>query len=137
MIKNLVIIASLLLSIHSFSQNLECCKTISEVKKYIVGDWKLEGDSKNVVYRFSFSKTKGFIEVLQEMNLPPKAVKTRENDIIINDHEIFNIQSKQGHYFIEIQSLYYEIKEQILVLNDTNFIYGSGDSKHVFIRDKS
>ncbi len=121
---------------NSLSQNLACCKTISEVKSLIKGDWKLKGDSKNVVYRFSFSGDKGYIEVLGEMNLPPKAEKTRENDIIINDHEVFKISLKKQTYFIEIQSLTYTVIEQILVLNQSNFIYGNKNSKRVFTRDR-
>lgn len=121
---------------NSLSQNLTCCKTISEVKSLVEGDWKLEGDSKNVVYRFSFSGDKGFIEVLKEMNLPPKAEKTREDDIIINDHEIFKISLKKQTYFIEIQSLIYTVIEQILVLNESNFIYGNKNSKRIFTRDR-
>jgi hypothetical protein len=122
---------------NAFSQDLKKCKNLSDVKSLIEGDWKLKGDSKNVVYRFSFSNNKGFIEVLQEMNLPPKAEKTTENEIVINDHEMFNILSKQGGYFIEIQSLTYKIIEEIVVLNDTNFIYGKDASRHIFIRDKN
>ena len=133
--KILLSILLLLLPFKGIAQNLTCCNTISEAKSLIEGDWKLKGDSKNVVYRFSFSKDKGFIEVLKEMNLPPKAEKTRGDEIIINDHETFNIILKQDVYYIEIQSLYYEIMDQILVLDEKHFVYGSGDSQHVFIRD--
>jgi hypothetical protein len=120
---------------NSLSQSLEQCKTISEVKSLIEGDWKLEGDSKNVVYRFSFSNTRGFIEVLEEMNLPPKAEKTKANEIINNAYEVFKISSKNDAYFIEMQSLGHISVQQIVVLNQLSFTYGKGRSKHVFKRD--
>lgn len=119
------------------SQNLTCCKTISEVKSLIKGDWKLKGDSKNVVYRFSFSEDKGFIEALKEMNLPPKAEKPHNVENIINHHEIFSIKSKQGIFSVVIQGLNYEMVEQIFALNETSFIYGKGNSRRVFIKDRN
>jgi hypothetical protein len=122
-------------ALNAFSQNLKSCKSVDDVESLIEGDWKLKNDTKNVVYRFSISNHKGFIEVLPEMNLPPKAEKTTENEIIINDHENFTIVLKQGNYYIEIQSLYYQMTEIITVLNKTNFVYGKGKSQHIFIRD--
>ncbi|WJJ96077.1 hypothetical protein [Algibacter luteus] len=122
-------------ALNAFSQNLKSCKSVDDVESLIEGDWKLKNDTKNVVYRFSISNHKGFIEVLPEMNLPPKAEKTTENEIIINDHENFTIVLKQGNYYIEIQSLYYQMTEKITVLNQTNFVYGKGKSQRTFIRD--
>lgn len=122
-------------ALNAFSQNLKSCKSVDDVESLIEGDWKLKNDTKNVVYRFSISNHKGFIEVLPEMNLPPKAEKTTENEIIINDHENFTIVLKQGNYYIEIQSLYYQMTEKITVLNKTNFVYGKGKSQRTFIRD--
>ena len=122
-------------ALNAFSQNLKSCKSVDDVESLIEGDWKLKNDTKNVVYRFSISNHKGFIEVLPEMNLPPKAEKTTENEIIINDHENFIIVLKRGNYYIEIQSLYYQMTEKITVLNQTNFVYGKGKSQRTFIRD--
>lgn len=122
-------------ALNAFTQNLKSCKSVDDVESLIEGDWKLKNDTKNVVYRFSISNHKGFIEVLPEMNLPPKAEKTTENEIIINDHENFTIVLKQGNYYIEIQSLYYQMTEKITVLNKTNFVYGKGKSQQTFIRD--
>ncbi|SHJ16564.1 hypothetical protein [Algibacter luteus] len=122
-------------ALNAFSQNLKSCKSVDDVESLIEGDWKLKNDTKNVVYRFSISNHKGFIEVLPEMNLPPKAEKTTENEIIINDHENFIIVLKRGNYYIEIQSLYYQMTEKITVLNKINFVYGKGKSQHTFIRD--
>lgn len=122
-------------ALNAFTQNLKSCKSVDDVESLIEGDWKLKNDTKNVVYRFSISNHKGFIEVLPEMNLPPKAEKTTENEIIINDHENFTIVLKQGNYYIEIQSLYYQMTEKITVLNQTNFVYGKGKSQRTFIRD--
>ena len=122
-------------ALNAFSQNLKSCKSVDDVESLIEGDWKLKNDTKNVVYRFSISNHKGFIEVLPEMNLPPKAEKTTENEIIINDHENFIIVLKRGNYYIEIQSLYYQMTEKITVLNKTNFVYGKGKSQRTFIRD--
>lgn len=122
-------------ALNAFTQNLKSCKSVDDVESLIEGDWKLKNDTKNVVYRFSISNHKGFIEVLPEMNLPPKAEKTTENEIIINDHENFTIVLKQGNYYIEIQSLYYQMTEKITVLNKTNFVYGKGKSQRTFIRD--
>ena len=122
-------------ALNAFTQNLKSCKSVDDVESLIEGDWKLKNDTKNVVYRFSISNHKGFIEVLPEMNLPPKAEKTTENEIIINDHENFIIVLKRGNYYIEIQSLYYQMTEKITVLNQTNFVYGKGKSQRTFIRD--
>lgn len=125
----------ILVAFTSKAQNLHSCETVDDVKSLIAGDWKLEGDSKNVIYRFSFSGDKGFIEVLKELNLPPKAETNNADTMIIYDHEIFNIVSKQSTFFISIQSLYYQIIEEIEVLNKSNFIYGRGNSRHIFIKD--
>ena len=123
--------------LNTFSQDLKSSRSINEVEALLQGDWKLKDDTKNVVYRFSFSNHKGFMEVLPEMNLPPKAEKTTENEIIINQHQTFNIASKQGKYFIEIQNINYKITEKIIVLNTTRFVYGKAAAQRIFIRDKN
>jgi len=119
------------------AQNLVCCKDIKEVKKAIEGDWKLKGETNSLIYRFSFDKGKGFIEALEELNLPPKAIESQRENLILDEHEIVNVKLDKGLFFIEIKSLYYEVSEQIFVLNEKYFIYGKGQSEHVFIKDKS
>lgn len=133
--KKLFCILILLIAFNGISQNLDSCKTVAQVKNLIKGDWRLKGDTKNVVYRFSFYKNQGFIEVLPEMNLPPKAEKTKDSDMIINKKSAFNIQLKQEAFFVVIQNLNYEVTEKIEVLNKSNFIYGKGHYQHVFIKD--
>lgn len=134
--KSLVFISILYVSI-CFSQNLECCKTIQEVEQAITGDWKLNDGNRNVIYRFSFNNNKGLIEVLGELNLPPKAEKTIGNELVIDDQALVNIILENGFFYIQLTNLYYEFSEKILELNDKNFIYRIGDSKHIFIRDKN
>lgn len=134
--RNCLNVLIVLISINTFSQNLVCCNNIEEVKKVIQGDWKLIGETKNVIYRFSFNNNKGFIEVLEELNLPPKALVNHHADLIIDEHTLVNIKSKNGRFFIELISMYYQISEQIFVLNDEKFVYGKGQFEHVFIRDK-
>lgn len=136
-IKNLLCMLLFGISIMCFSQNLSIFKDVEAVKKAIGGDWKLKGEAKNVIYRFGFNEEKGFVEVLEELNLPPKAEKTIGNEIIINQHANVKIKYNEGVYFIELIYDYGSISEQILVLNDYNFIYGKGDSQHVFIKDKN
>ncbi len=136
--KDLFKIIVLLVSINSFSQNLECCNNLNDVKKEIQGDWKLKGGSENLIYRFCFDKNKGFIEVLEELNLPPKAEKTIANELVFGDNStIVNIKSKKSVFFIELVYSHTSVSEQILVLNKDCFIYGKGESQHVFIKDKS
>jgi len=134
--RQLIIVVLFIFSINSSSQNLKCCKNIDEVKKAIQGDWKLKDGNENVIYRFSFEKQKGFIEVLEELNLPPKALETNDEDVIINEHTIFDVKSKNSLFFIDLISLHYEVSEQIYVLNENYFVYGRGQSEHVFKRDK-
>lgn len=133
--KKLLQILILLVSVNTFSQNLACCNDSEAVKKAIAGDWKLKGDTKNVIYRFSFESDKGFVEVLEELNLPPKAEKTIGNEIAIDDNTIVKIQHEKGLFYINIIYLYGEVSEPILELNDENFIYGKGASQYVLIRD--
>jgi len=135
--KKLLVFLSILNVSICFSQNLECCKTIQEVEQAIAGDWKLNDGNRNVIYRVSFNKNKGLIEVLGELNLPPKAEKTIGNELVIDDQALVNIILKNGVFYIELTNLDYGFSEQIVELNDKIFIYGMGDSKHVFIRDKS
>lgn len=134
---NIFKILVFLWSLAAFSQNLACCKDVEAVKNAIKGDWKLKEYNENLIYRFSFFKDKGFIEVLGELNLPPKAEKTIGNEIVIDDHTIVEITYDKGLFFIDLIYLYGKVSEQILVLNDETFIYGKGESQHTFVRDKN
>jgi hypothetical protein len=127
----------LLVSINLFSQDFECCKNINDVKKAIQGDWKLKGGNENLIYRFLFDTNKGLIEVLEELNLPPKAEKTIRKELVFDDRTIVNIKSKKGVFFIELVYLHTTVSQKILELNEDHFIYGKGESQHIFIKDKS
>ena len=133
--KNLILIVILLLSLNSLSQNLECCNNVEEVKSAIKGDWKLKKGNQNMIYRFIFNDDKGIIEVLEELNLPPKADNNYYEKPIMEELTNINIKFDNGVFFIELTNLHYEISEQIFVLNEEYFIYGKGASEHAFIRD--
>lgn len=133
--KNLINTLVLCISLQTLSQNLECCKTIQEVKLAIEGDWKLKKGNQNITYRFIFNNNKGIIEVLEELNLPPKAAVSYYEKPDINGQTMVNVEFKNGVFFIKLSNLIFEVSEQIFVLNDEYFIYGNGASEHVFIRD--
>ena len=135
MIKSLVIIASLLVSIHSYSQNLECGNNIDIVKKAIVGNWKLKENNNNKIYRFWFNQENGFVEALEELNLPPKAEHTQLGGLIINEQVPIKIKLVEGHFFIEIIYPFGVISEQIYKLNKNTFVYGKGVSEYHFVKD--
>ncbi|MCF7560414.1 hypothetical protein L3X39_07175 [Sabulilitoribacter multivorans] len=135
--KKLLVCISILYVSICFSQNLECCKTIQEVEQAITGDWKLKGDTENVIYRFTFGNKNGYVEVLEELNLPPKAENKDVNGLVNDDHTLVKIKYDKGLFYIDLIYLYGDVSEPINVLNKESFIYGIGDSKHIFIRDKN
>ncbi|WP_111309643.1 hypothetical protein [Confluentibacter sediminis] len=134
--KRILTILVLIVSLHAFSQSLECCHNVEEVKKAIEGDWKLKGDTRNVVYRIWFVKDKGFIEALEELNLPPKAEATYSGKSAIEEQTLVDVTFENGLFFMDIMYGYGEVLEPISVLNNDNFIFGKGVSQHVFIKDK-
>lgn len=124
-----------LVSLHSFSQNLSCCKTIKAVEMALRGEWKLQGKSNTISYKFSFNNQKGFIEVLPELNLPPKAQHTQLGALVVNQKEIAHIKKVGDHFFIEIVYAFGSVPKQIFKLNKTTLIYGKGQQQQIFIKD--
>ncbi|MFH4967906.1 hypothetical protein V8G61_06830 [Gaetbulibacter sp. M240] len=118
------------------AQNLECCHSISEVKKVLEGDWLLKKDSRNRVYRIHFQDSAGKIEVLEELNLPPKAEHTAVEDAYDISESIVNISAKKDGYYIELVYTFGSVTERIRVLTENSLVYGTGKSEHIFIRDK-
>lgn len=133
--KKTVAILILLLSVQSFSQNLECCNSIESVKKAIEGEWKLKGQSENLIYKFWFNEQNGFIEVLEELNLPPKAEHTQLGSLFMDEQVQTQIKLINGAFFIEVNYPFDAVSELISKLNQNTFIYGKGASQHVFIKD--
>ncbi len=133
--KYLINILILCISLHALSQNLECYKTIQEVQQAINGDWKLKNGNQNITYRFIFNDDKGVIEVLKELNLPPKAADPYHEKSVMEEQTTIDLKLDNGVFFIELTNLQYGISEPIYVLNEEYFIYGKGDSEHVFVRD--
>ncbi len=132
--KRLAILITLV-SLHVFSQNLSCGKTVVDVEKALTGEWKLQGNIKTISYKFSFSNKKGFVEVLPELNLPPKAQHTNLGTVVYNLKKIANIKKDGDHFFLEIVYDFGSITKQIYLLNDTTFIYGKGQQEQVFVKD--
>lgn len=119
----------------AFAQNLDCCKSISEVQKALEGDWILKKDSRNKIYRFHFENGKGTVDVLEELNLPPKAEHTEiTDDFEITESSVKISQDKQTFY-IELIYGFGSVKEQIKALTKNRLIYGNGVAEHVFVRD--
>ncbi|WP_332243922.1 hypothetical protein [Flavivirga spongiicola] len=103
-----------------------------DVKKIIKGDWKLKGEAKNGIYRFSFDTgAKDFLEVLKELNLPPKAQGPQSKN-----YTIVNIKLENEAFFIELIYPFGKTSEKILVLDKENFVFGQGESKRVFVKDQ-
>jgi hypothetical protein len=135
--KQIFCILLVVFSFNAFSQNLRCCKNIDEVKRSIQGDWKLKGANQNIIYRFRFDKDKGYVEVLEELNLPPKAEKSRTDVLFVDDETVVNVKLKKDVFFIELVYQFGSVSEAILELNEAAFIYGKESSKKIFIRDKN
>lgn len=133
--KHLFIFLILSLSIKSYSQKLECCNNIQDVQKAIEGQWKLKGHSEILIYKYSFNKEGGFIEVLEELNLPPKAAQHQYESIIGHEGVAINIKLIKGIFFIETKYAFGNVLEPIIELNKNRFIYGKGNTKRVFIKD--
>lgn len=133
--KRLFTLLITLISLQLFSQNLSCGKTTVAVKKALTGEWKLQGGSQTISYKFSFSNHKGFIEVLPELNLPPKAQQTNIGTLVVNQKEIVNIKKVGDNFFIEIVYAFGAVAKQIYQLNETTLIYGKGDQKQIFKKD--
>ena len=100
------------------------------------GDWKLQGDTKNVIYRIWFVKDTGFIKVLEELNLPPKAEETFGGKSDLEGQTLVDVKFENGRFFMDLIYIYGEVYEPISVLNNDRFIFGEGSSKHVLIKDK-
>ncbi|GAA4281493.1 hypothetical protein GCM10022260_19140 [Gaetbulibacter aestuarii] len=119
----------------TYAQNFDCCNTVSEVQNTLEGDWLLKQDSRNKIYRFHFEKGTGTVDVLEELNLPPKAEHTELNsDFEITESTVKISREKEGFY-IELVYSFGSVKEQIKELNNKRLVYGHGPSRHVFIRD--
>ena len=134
--KPLFYVFLVLFSLKAYSQQLGCCKSTDDVKKRIQGDWKLKDGNQNIIYRFIFDEDLGRIEVLEELNLPPKAEKP-SNDILFLDAETkVRINLKEGIFYVNFIYPYATVSEVIIELNETTFSYGKGTSKKIFLRDK-
>ena len=122
-------------TISVFSQNLNCCKTISDVEKVLEGDWWLKKDSRNDIYRFHFRDNEGFVEVLEELNLPPKAEHTKVVDEFEVKESEVKITLEKDKFYIELVYPFGTVKEPIKALSEKHLIFGSGDSERQFTRD--
>lgn len=119
------------------AQNLDCCTSVSEVQETLEGDWLLKKDSRNKIYRFHFEKEKGEgeVDVLEELNLPPKAEHTGvSNDFEITESKV-NITSDDTGFYIELIYSFGTVKERIKELSKNRLVYGKGTAEHVFTRD--
>ncbi|XMO87147.1 hypothetical protein AAFN75_02430 [Algibacter sp. AS12] len=123
------------LSINAFSQNLECGQSIDSVKSTLAGQWKLKALNTNKTYRFWFNQDAGFVEVLEELNLPPKAEHTEIGRLVKNDQAAVNIKLIEGVFFIEMVYPFGTVSEQIVKLNKNTFVYGQGTTAHYFVKD--
>jgi len=127
----------LVAAIPMFSQNLDCCKTIQDVKNKITGEWKLKGVSSNLTYRFSFTDAKGIVQVLEELNLPPKAEQTENNRTPLDSNASIHITLIRNMFFMNIKYDFGEISEPISELNESRFVFGEQGFEHVFTLDKN
>ena len=119
----------------AFAQNLDCCKSISEVQKALEGDWILKKDSRNKIYRFHFENGKGTVDVLEELNLPPKAEHTEMKDDFEITESSVKISQDEQTFYIELIYGFGNVKEQIKDLTKNRLVYGYGVAEHVFVRD--
>lgn len=117
------------------AQNLDCCKSVSEIKMVLEGDWLLKKDSRNKIYRFHFQQNDGRVEVLGELNLPPKAEYTVLKDVNEISESKVNISFKNDGYYIEFIYPFGSVTERIRILTENRLVYGSGKSEHILIRD--
>ena len=129
-------VIAFMMTLFGAAQNLECCKSVSDVKKVLEGDWLLKKDSRNKVYRFHFQDGAGKLEVLEELNLPPKAEHTAVEDAYEISESIVNISAKKDGYYIELVYTFGSVTERIRVLTEKKLVYGTGKSEHIFVRDK-
>ena len=133
-ILNLVFLVA---AIPMFSQNLDCCKTLQDVEHKIAGEWKLKGISNNLTYRFSFTQGHGIVEVLEELNLPPKAEQIEYRNTPLDTNPSIYITVINNVFFMNIKYHFGAVSEPISELSEARFVYGETGFEHVFVRDKN
>lgn len=127
--KRLFFIFLLLCSLLGFSQELECCKTVKNVKEMLKGDWKVKGDDSKTFYYFWFDGDSGGMNqrVMTDQEGEYDDVTCQPFVNILEVNKMFKIE------FIELVS---SSIQNIYVLNHDSLIFGDNEVKVEYERVK-
>ena len=123
--KRSVFFITFLVTTYTFSQNLECCKTIDAVIDKHEGNWKEEYSNYEITYQFDFS---------QELGIVNEIVK-KDNELIILEcpTNIELIKNGSGFRIKYMYLLSYEVYD-IIFLNDDKFLIKNANAKIEYVR---
>ena len=125
MIRHLVFITTILFSYFGQAQNLECCKTVDEVKVVLEGFWVT--DDSDTIFRFWFEDKTGGITEMERTDDP-------DEYLIIDDHTILEVMETDKGFNLLFTELYGSEEYKIIKLNITELIILSDHYKRTFTK---
>lgn len=130
---------TILFSTISFSQELSCCATVSEIKEALLGQWYLKGSENNDIHEFTYEEGEGLLKLIvsnknEEKEHNNKNEPLKSSNKILNNYNIDIHKEKDGFYFIDITAKFGGISYRIFELTDKKLIHEFGNEIHEYHR---
>lgn len=105
-----------------FSQKLECCHTVEEVKNTLEGNWKEKDSSSKIIYNFWFSDKSGGMDEMEESNGDGEY-------IALTCQPSIRVFKKKKKFKIEFTYMLEVVTYDILELNTQKLFFKNKNSK--------